>query len=170
MRHKAIFLLTLMSALRFESKTQAFPAKLIGTWELVSAHEILTDGSKRPYPDTGPHGKGFLMYTADGHMCAQLMNPDRPKWRDAGHPTIEEKASAFDGFAAYCGKYEIDEASKVIYHLPETAWSPAFVGTRQVRPYSLQGDLLTFADKEADEPGIVSYSITWRKVPITEKP
>ena len=50
-------------------------------------------------------------------MCAQLMNPDRPAWMEAGHPTDAEKTSAFDGFFAYCGKYEVDEAKHVMIHL-----------------------------------------------------
>jgi lipocalin-like protein len=52
-------------------------AQIIGTWELVSAEEHMTDGSKRPYQDIGPNGKGYLMYTTDGHMCGAGMNPDR---------------------------------------------------------------------------------------------
>jgi hypothetical protein len=138
--------------------------RFIGTWQLVSTEYRMADGSKRPYPDVGPHGKGYLIYTADGHMCAELMNPDRPAWKKDSAPTPEEKISAFDGLAAYCGRFEIDEAHGMMYHLPEVAWKPGFVGTRQPRPFSFDGDLLIFSDKETDEPGAVSYAITWRKV------
>jgi len=144
--------------------SSAIREMLIGAWELVSTEDVLTDGTRRPYPYAGPHGKGYLIYTADGHMCAQLMNPDRPRWKDPDHPTDAEKVSALDGFVAYCGRYEVDETQSVIYHLPETAWIPRYVGTRQRRPYVLQGDLLTFADRINDEPGVASYTITWRKV------
>jgi len=108
----------------------------------------------------------------DGRMCAELMNPDRPVWKQAGHPTDAEKISAFDGFFAYCGKYEVDEAKHVMIHLPEVALWPGFVGSKQPRPYSFSdsGDLLTFSDKETDEPGAESYSITWRKVESAPKP
>jgi Lipocalin-like domain len=71
---------------------------IVGTWELVSTEERLTDGSKRPYLDVGPHGQGYLMYTADGHMCAAGMNPDRPRWKDVNTPTETEKLRAIDGF------------------------------------------------------------------------
>ena len=138
--------------------------RFIGTWELVSNEDRLTDGSTRPYPASGPHGKGYLVYTADGHMCAELMNPDRPAWKDPQNPSDAEKASAIDGFVAYCGRYEIDEANKVMYHYPEVAWSPNYVGTKRPRPYKFKGDLLTFSDKVTNEPGVESYSITWRKV------
>jgi hypothetical protein len=72
--------------------------RFLGTWELVSTEYRYTDGTRRPYPDVGPHAKGYLMYALDGHMCAQLINPDRPAWKEAGHPTDAEKISAFDGF------------------------------------------------------------------------
>ena len=52
--------------------------QIIGTWELVSAEEHMTDGSKRPFPIMGASGKGYLMYSADGYMFAAGMNPDRP--------------------------------------------------------------------------------------------
>jgi lipocalin-like protein len=139
--------------------------KLVGTWKLISAKDRMKDGSERFYPELGAHGKGYLMYTADGHMCAQLMNPDRPKWKAFDQPTDAEKISAIEGFSAYCGRYEVDEEEGAIVHLPELAWSPNFIGTRQLRPYTLQNDTLTFAGKPLDEPDVESYSITWKKVP-----
>jgi Lipocalin-like domain len=140
--------------------------KLVGTWVLVSARDRMKDGSERFYPDLGAHGKGYLVYTADGHMCAQLMNPDRPKWKEFDKPTEAEKISAIDGFSAYCGRYEVDEEKGMLVHLPELAWSPNYVGTRQLRPYTLQDGLLTFAGKPLDEPEVESYSITWRRADI----
>jgi hypothetical protein len=72
--------------------------RFLGTWELVSTKYRYTDGTRRPYPDVGPHGKGYLMYALDGRVCAQLMKPDRLAWKEAGYPTDAEKISAVDGF------------------------------------------------------------------------
>src|SRR5207344_1422117 len=80
--------------------------RIIGTWKLVFEEDTLKDGSKTH--EFGSNGKGFLMYSADGHMCAVEMNPDRPKWRNPEMPTQGEKASAFDASYGYCGPYEID--------------------------------------------------------------
>ena len=146
------------------SERPSVRSQFVGTWELVSTEERLKDGTRRSYPDLGPQGRGILIYTADGYMCAQLMNPDRPKWKDENKPTDAEKISAFDGFTSYCGKYEVNESEGAVYHLPETAWMPAFVGTKQQRPYTLRGDVLTFAGKATDEPSVESYVIVWRKV------
>jgi len=87
--------------------------QIIGTWELVSAEEHMTDGSKRPFPIMGASGKGYLMYSADGYMFAAGMNPDRPAWKDGNKPTDTEKLRAIEGFFAYYGRYEIDEAKQL---------------------------------------------------------
>jgi hypothetical protein len=138
--------------------------RFVGAWELVSAEFNMKDGSKRPYPDVGARGRGYLIYAADGHMCAQLVNTGRSKWKDATHPTDAEKVAAMNGLSAYCGRFEVDEAKRVMYHYPEVAWQPNFEGTTQPRPYTFNDDLLTFSDKEEEEPGAVSYSIVWRRM------
>jgi hypothetical protein len=137
-------------------------ARIIGTWNLVSTEERMTDGSTRPYLDVGPNGKGYLMYTADGHMCAAGMNPDRPAWANADKPSDSEKLRAIDGFFGYCGRYEIDTASHVIYHYPEVALEPDLVGSKQKRPYKFDGETLAFSDKDTT-PGAESYKIVWKK-------
>jgi len=66
-------------------------SQFLGTWKLVSTEERLKDGTVRPYKDVGPHGVGYLMYAADGHMCAELTSPGRPKWDDP--PTVPTENS-----------------------------------------------------------------------------
>jgi len=138
-------------------------ARMIGAWSLVSTEERLTDGTKRPYLDVGPKGKGYLIYSADGHMCATGMNPDQPAWKDGNKPTDAEKLRAMDGFFGYCGRYEVDTANQVMYHYPEVALDPSFVGSKQKRPYTFDEDLLTFSDREK-MPGVEGYTITWKKM------
>jgi len=138
--------------------------ELVGTWKLVSTEETLKDGTTRPFLAFGSHGKGFLMYQADGYMCAQLVNPDRPKWVDPVHPTAEEKSAAADGSFAYCGRYEIDAKNKRIIHLPEVATDPGYVGSRQIRPYHLEGRRLILSDVEKDDPAVARWKIVWEKV------
>ena len=159
----ARFRLTPSAGRTAPTHTASVRDRLVGTWELVSAKDRMKDGRDRIYPELGAHGKGYLVYTADGHMCAQLMNPDRPKWKEFDKPTEAEKITAIDGFSAYCGRYEVDEEKGMVVHLPELAWSPNYIGTRQLRPYTLQNDTLTFAGKPLDEPDVESYSITWRR-------
>ena len=153
----------LFATVRGEGRAGNVRARIVGTWELVSTEERMTDGSIRPYQDVGPSGKGRLMYAADGHMCAAAMNPDRPAWNDVNQPTDAEKLRAVEGFFAYCGRYEIDLANHAIYHYPEVALEPNLVGTKLKRPYRLDGEILTFSDKDTTA-GVESYTISWKKM------
>ena len=138
--------------------------KIVGTWKLVSSEDIMKDGTTRPTPYLGAHGKGFLMYQRDGYMCADLVNPDRPKWADPLHLTAKEKAAAADSTFAYCGRYEIDVKHKQIIHLPEVATDPGYVGSRQIRPYTFVGGQLVLSDVEKDDPTVARWKIVWKKV------
>jgi hypothetical protein len=97
-------------------------------------------------------------------MCAQLVNPELPKWADPTHTTQEEKVAAADGTFAYCGRYEIDVNHKWIIHLPEVATDPGYVGSRQIRPYRFEGGHLIFSDVEKKYPSAARWNIVWEKV------
>jgi hypothetical protein len=122
--------------------------RFLGAWRLAAAEQKGPDGVFHPQPDLGPHAKGFIMYTPDGHMCAQLMNPERPEWADPQNPTEPEHASAGRGFISYCGRFEVNEGEQMMIHYPETAFQPNYVGTVQKRPYRLEGaDRLIYSVK-----------------------
>jgi hypothetical protein len=136
---------------------------LVGTWRLILTENTLKDGSKSH--DYGPNGKGFLMYSADGYMCAVLMNPDRPRWQNPESPTQEEKASAFDGSYGYCGHYEINTTKSELIHLPEVSTGPSYLGTQQVRPYRFEGNQLVLSGGPVkEEPDVVAWRVVWEKV------
>jgi Lipocalin-like domain len=139
-------------------------AQFVGTWKLISTEEKLKDGSSRPYQDVGPHGTGYLIYTADEHMCAELTGADRPKWNVP--PTSAQKIAALETFSAYCGRFEVDEVNHVMWHYPELALDPNFVGTKQRRPYRFEGNRLIFSDKQApeeDDQTVDRWTIVWEK-------
>ncbi len=139
--------------------------QIVGTWKLVSTEEVMQDGTTRPYPAFGPHAKGFLIYQREGYMCAELMNPDRPKPVDPRHSTPEEKIAAADGAFAYCGPYEIDMKQQQMIHLPEVATDPGYVGSRQVRPFRFDGRRLILSDVEKNDRSVARWTIVWEKVP-----
>jgi hypothetical protein len=141
------------------SKESAVRARLVGTWKLVLTEEILKNGSTRPFPLFGQHGKGLLMYQTDGYMSAFLVNSDDMK--SAGR---NAKSETFAAAFAYSGKYEIDVERKQIVHFPEFATHPGYVGSRQVRPYEFDGDRLIFSDVEKADPAVASWKIIWEKV------
>jgi len=138
--------------------------RIVGTWKLVSTEQTMKDGTRRPYPQYGAKGKGFLMYQRDGYMCADLVNAERPKWVDHLHPTTEEQLAMADGTFAYCGRYEIDVKQKQIVHLPEIASDPGYVGSRQIRPYTFEDGRLVLSDVEKNDPTVARWKIVWEKL------
>ena len=107
------------------------------------------------------------MYEPDGHMCAQIMNPDRPSWKDADNPTNEDKLAAFDGFIAYCGTYKLDADHSTLTHYPAVAWMPPYVGSTQPRPFRIEGKRLIITPANLDpsmtKEGIVKRVLTWER-------
>ena len=141
-------------------------AQLLGTWRLVSLVDTMKDGSSGPAIKYGPHAQGFIMYEPDGHMCAQIMNPDRPSWKDPDNPTNEEKLAAFQGFIAYCGKYKLDAEHSTVTHYPSVAWMPPYVGSTQPRPFRIDGKRLIITpaiDSILRNEGIVKRVLTWER-------
>ena len=127
-----------------QSSSLAAPtvAQLVGTWRVVSVEVTTKDGTVKPDDRFGPHARGYIMYEPDGHMCAEVMNPDRPAWKNPDKPTEEEKITAFDGFIAYCGTYKLDAEHSTVTHYPEVAWNPPYVGSTQPRPFRIEGKRL----------------------------
>ena len=158
-----LFGFLLCAASAFSQTESEIRDRIVGTWKMVSAEDTMKDGTTRPYPAYGPHGKGFIMYQRDGYMCGVLVNPDRPKWADPVHTTPEEKIAAADGTFAYCGRYEIDAKQKQIIHLPEVATDPGYAGSRQVRPYAFEGGRLVLSDTEKEDPSVARWKIVWEK-------
>lgn len=110
----------------------------VGTWRLVSQHTVLADGTLRP--SRGEHARGILMYDASGYMAVQLMRTDDQarQFHD-----LRDFDTAMQGFHAYFGRYEIDEAQQIVRHFVEGAGYFDYVGTTQTRHYSFEGDRLT---------------------------
>jgi Lipocalin-like domain len=142
---------------------QPIQQRIVGTWKLVSTQETFRDGHTGPYPDIGPDGTGYLIYSPDGHMCVALMKPNRPKWH-AGEEeaTDAEKIGAASGFTSYCGTYKIDEENHIMFHYPEISFNPNFIGTEQRRPYQLDGNRLTFSGV-VPEGEIERWTIVWER-------
>jgi ketosteroid isomerase-like protein len=138
--------------------------QFVGTWKLVSTEEKLKDGSSRVYQDVGPRGTGYLIYTADGHMCVELTGADRPKW--SVPPTNAQKIAAMDTFSAYCGQFEVDEVNHVVWHYPELALDPNVVGIKGRRPYRFEGNRLIFSGQQApeeDDQTVDRWRIVWER-------
>ena len=139
--------------------------QFVGVWKLVSSESQAPDGTVS-YP-MGRDAVGWIMYTPGGHMSVQIMRPGRPAFA-AGHVaagTDDEVRSALEGYLAYCGTYEVDDAARTVIHRPDCCLFPNWVGTEQRRHFEFSGDRLTLSAQSTLRGGPVQTArITWTRV------
>jgi len=130
--------------------------QLIGTWKLVSCEARSSNGEvSYPY---GRNAFGMLVYDSGGNVFVLLMRRDRPKFtsNDLFRGTPEETKTAFEGFNAYCGTYEVNEEKRTITHHIEGCSFPNWVGKDQERFFKRSGDQLTLSTAPMPLGGIQS--------------
>jgi hypothetical protein len=146
-----------------KTQTSASPfAPFVGTWRLVSSVQRMADGTVKPY-GFGPRAAGMLMYDAAGSMCVQVMNPDRPQWKDPDHPTGDEVKTAFDGFGGYCGHFTVDTEKHTLTHIPEVSFDPNIAAKPSPRSYSFDGDRLIYEGTDSSEGSESHWTMTWER-------
>ncbi len=130
--------------------------QFVGTWKLV-LYEV---GASHPM---GRDAVGLLTYHANGRMSMQVMRSDRPKFRASGGKeggylagTAEEVMSAYRGYIAYFGTYEVNEEGHFVTHHIETSLYPNWVGRDQVEFFELSEDRLKW--------GLNHIRYTWKRM------
>ncbi|CDP84742.1 hypothetical protein BN975_01762 [Mycolicibacterium farcinogenes] len=145
--------------------------RIVGAWELVEYSMISTEGDI--HHPLGPDARGLILYTADGFMSAQLMNPDRPRFRSrrvhGGEP--HELSAAAAGYLAYSGPYRIDEAQSVVYHGMSVALFPNWVGEEGARWVRFDGDRMTpTARQQVFDNRTWKPVVVWRRAEVPVAP
>jgi hypothetical protein len=140
--------------------------QLTGVWALTSYVDEQPDHEDvHPF---GPEPEGFLMYTADGFVSAQLMRPGRPSFSssDWHHGTPQEYQASGSGYIAYCGMYEVDEENATVTHIPSVSLLPNLIHGRQCRTIDLQGDRLVLRAAGTPVAGgvYVTSRLEWKRV------
>jgi lipocalin-like protein len=159
-----VLLATVLLSVSMVAQSAPTVSQLTGSWKLVSIEDTMKDGKLQPSKQFGPHPKGFLMYEPDGHMCATIVDSDRPAWKDPNRPTDAEKIAYYDTLIAYCGTYKLDSATSTVTHYPEIAWSPLYVGSTQPRPFRLEGNkLIITATRGISDPAIAKRVLVWER-------
>jgi hypothetical protein len=136
--------------------SQQIANDLIGAWTLVSWFEIKKDGGIE-YP-LGEGAIGQLIYSADGHVSAQLASKDTQPFRqeDWRKASGDESATAWKSYFAYFGTFSIDTKDDAVVHHVEGSWFPNLVGTDQKRRFHFErGQLVLDADTEWGQVRIV---------------
>ena len=124
---------------------QTLREQMIGTWTLVDWIWTFLDSGEVEAGTFGKDAFGHTIYSDDGYMCAALMRTNRSKFtsKDWRGGTSDEKLAAYDGYIAYCGKFEVNEVDRTISTTVDTSLYPNWTGSIQKRFASLSGDRLT---------------------------
>lgn len=88
--------------------------QLIGTWKLVSAEIVRSDGSLQRMFGADP--RGILIFTSDGQFALVSLRSDLPKLESGNRAraTAEEAQAVVAGSIAYYGTFSVSEPDKVI--------------------------------------------------------
>lgn len=114
---------------------------LLGLWRLISAHREYADTGET-HELLGPSPAGFLLLAPGGRMIALLTDTSRSGGDDA--------ESLFRGLMGYSGRYSV-EGDRFITDV-DVAWHPDWLGTKQERFFSIEGDELHIRSAEQVHP------------------
>lgn len=110
---------------------------LVGAWSLVSWEQRSASGDvSYPY---GESPQGQIIYTANGEMSAQLMNPVGTLSGVAASGAEEIIARMSENYFAYYGTYTLDESARTVTHHVRGSLAPTWVGSDQVRAFEFLG-------------------------------
>ncbi|MBK3740959.1 lipocalin-like domain-containing protein [Burkholderia sp. R-69608] len=134
---------------------------LVGSWSLVSL-TVAKSGSEVEL--LGPHPQGQLIFGNDGRYVLLVLSSDLPKFAsgDRQQSTTEENAKIARGNVAHFGTYSVDPAARIIvFHIQKSTF-PNWDADVQRRPFTLDGDRLTYITPGAF--GYGSSKVVWQRI------
>lgn len=132
-----------------------------GTWALVKWTARQADG-RLLYP-YGEDAVGQILYDSKGNVMVEIMRQERKLFasNDFLQGTAEEILSAYNGFVAYCGTYDVQPKAKLVVHHIKIASFPNWVKQDQVRYYDFKDDLLILRSPTI---GSNQHELLWQKI------
>ncbi|PKB74057.1 MAG: hypothetical protein BZY72_03730 [SAR202 cluster bacterium Io17-Chloro-G8] len=92
----------------------------------------------------GDKPEGQLIYDGHGNFSGQIAGSGRPAFETGNllKGTPEEIKTAFEGYIAYYGTYEVDESKGQVTHHVQSALFPNWIGDIQTRNFEFEGKKL----------------------------
>jgi hypothetical protein len=154
-----VLLLTLLlsGSIGWAQQPSPVAQRLVGAWRMLSFQSFDQTGTARP----GNYDVGMIVYDASGRMSAHLMHSSNkasaPLTADA------DRAAAYRRYLGYWGPFIVDEAKSVVVHRVEGSSNPSWVGSDQVRHYTLatDGQKLTLSVKNGER---VTSTLVWERI------
>lgn len=137
---------------------------VLGTWVLVSYDVRGADGELLHHP-LGSDAVGIIQYTGDGYMSAQLMRRNRPRYEkpDPEGGTPSQTITAAQGYLAYSGPFELDEATGTFHHHVEVSLLPNWIGKPQIRDGSIDGGRLVLSADTLHGGRSARATLVWQR-------
>jgi len=134
---------------------------VVGSWSLVS---LTVSRSGSDVDVLGPHPSGQLIFGSDGRYVLLGVRADLPKFASGNRlsGTSEENERIVQGNFAHFGTYTVDPAGQVIVFRIQKSTFPNWDGDVQQRPFTLDGDRLTYVT-----PGSFGYGaskVVWQRM------
>jgi Lipocalin-like domain len=120
---------------------RSLKADILGVWRLTSRVDVDAGGRRRVDPALGADPLGMLCFSP-AHFAAQFMRRDRTA-AEAPAPAGANNSRAVDGYDAYFGTYDLNEAAGTLLVRLEGAISPDNIGRTFERRIAVAGDELT---------------------------
>ena len=142
---------------------------IVGSFKLVS-WERRTPNGETDHP-FGPSPYGQLIYTAEGRVSVQLVDPRRPRFASEAflEGSDEEVRAAFEGYFGYFGRYSLDTLSAghgTVTHFVEGSAFPNYAGIERVWTITLEGSRLTLETPDGpDASSRPSFRVVWERLP-----
>jgi hypothetical protein len=123
----------------------------IGTWKLISWKN--TNLNREVTYPCGTHPIGYLLYTEDGYMAAEVMDPDRHQG-DVSFPPEpalpdKERLRAHVTYLSYCGTYSYSMQEEMMTHHVKASSIPSWAGRDQTRHFEFKDGNLFLSYKGA---------------------
>jgi hypothetical protein len=150
--------LGVIAAASLDAQTRPVKERLVGAWKLVKWDAFDAESGARR---DGNYDVGQVIYDAAGQMSAHLMNSTMSTLKAPA--TDADRATAYRRYLGYYGRFTIDEAKGIVIHHVTGASLPTFVGSQQVRYYTLSadGNSLTLSVKNGERTTSTLY---WERI------
>jgi len=142
------------------AQQKSLKEQLVGAWTIVSGSSKLPDGTAV----WGPDPIGLIVFTSSGYYSSQLMRSDLPKYasNNRAKGTPEEYKAIGMGSVANFGTYSVDEANKTFTISYNGSTFPNRKGTKETRPFVIEGDELRITNPAPSTGGETSH-LTYRR-------
>ena len=137
---------------------------IIGAWRLVS---FLTADATGKFKPVWQEPTGMIVYTADGHMAAQLYDAKRDKIGPLAIVSpLSKEQPTYRGLYTYFGSFTQDAAKHTLMHNVEGAMAPDWIGLKMDREYRfLTPDRLELRAKNdpSGKPAVGAALLVWER-------